>query len=162
MTCRASYCWPCPLLFVFYNFLFKIFLCFACFAFRFVFFLASLFCVSARVSHYCLPVLLASKDFQLNKMAKTNPNASLSLSPSPMEATYLLLISSVNAFRYLDFLWLSMPHPHTVTCVFVCRYVCALGQFLCITRQILVFANLLPRLSTTQWGYGMVKWGEVR
>lgn len=40
----------------------------------FLFFVASLFCLSARVSHYCLPVLLASKDFQLSKMASTVPD----------------------------------------------------------------------------------------
>lgn len=114
-----------------------------CLSGSFPFFLvASLFCLSARVSHYCLPVLLASKDFQLSKMASTVPD----IPPNPVEATYLLLISSVSASKthFVTLIFYGSTATPTMTCVCVCVSVC-------ITRQILVLANLLARLSATQW-----------
>lgn len=108
-----------------------------------LFLVASLFCLSARVSHYCLPVLLASKDFQLSKMASTVPDIPL----NPVEATYLLLISSVSASKthFVTLIFYGPQcHTHYDMCVRLCECVC-------FTRQILVLANLLARLSATQW-----------
>lgn len=84
-----------------------------------LFLVASLFCLSARVSHYCLPVLLAFKDFQLSKMASTVPD----IPPNPVEVTYLLLISSVSASKthFVTLIFYGPQcHTHYDMCVRVC------------------------------------------